>query len=90
MQWRIFCFSCSLFYFARFWGCSLYCNVRINTIEVHVEQHNEYNVDGKDLDEAKVVAIINTHALDNANEPAQLLAKELMKALANRPAKGRA
>ncbi|MBQ9349387.1 MAG: hypothetical protein IJT94_18965, partial [Oscillibacter sp.] len=60
------------------------------TVEVHVEQHNEYNVDGKDLDEAKVVAIINAHALDNANELAQNLAKELMKALANRPAKGRA
>ena len=60
------------------------------TFEIHVDQHNEYNVDGKDLDEAKVVAIINAHSLDNANELAEMMTKKVVRAFANIPLKGRA
>ena len=63
-----------------------------NTIrlEIRVDQHNEYNVDGKDLDESKVVAIINAHSLDNANELVKKITKEISRAFANTPLKGRA
>ena len=59
-------------------------------LQVHVDQRNEYRIDGNGLDESKVVAIIEAHSLDNLDATANEIAKRVEKALSNIPLRGRA
>ena len=59
-------------------------------LQVHIDQRNEYRIDGKGLDESKVVAIIEAHSLDNLDATANEIAKRVEKALSNIPLRGRA
>ena len=59
-------------------------------LQVHIDQRNEYRIDGNGLDESKVVAIIEAHSLDNLDATANEIAKRVEKALSNIPLRGRA